>query len=99
MYVASMNSSPGSELARRINKLGGGWACRMKWPNTALPDAQKKMAGGTGDDAGHLIGNRFGAPGGRENLSPQNWKANRFGTYKDLENLWARKRLTNIEVF
>ncbi len=61
--------------------------------------AQKKMAGGSGDDAGHLIGNRFGAPGGAENLSPQNWKANRYGTYKDLENFWARKRQNNIEVF
>jgi hypothetical protein len=42
-----------------------------------------------GDDAGHLIGERFGAPGGSENLSPQNWRQNRFGTYKKLENQWA----------
>ena len=32
---------------------------------------QKKVAGGTGDDAGHRIANEFGAPGGAENLSPQ----------------------------
>jgi DNA/RNA non-specific endonuclease len=61
--------------------------------------AQRAVAGGTGDDAGHLIGNRFGAPGGEENLSPQNWKANRFGTYKDLENRWAALRLAGADVY
>jgi len=60
---------------------------------------QRKVAGGTGDDAGHLIGNRFGSPGGAANLSPQNWKANRYGTYKDLENAWAAKRLSGIEIY
>lgn len=60
--------------------------------------SQKATAGGTGDDAGHLIGNRFGAPGGPENLSAQNWKANRFGTYKDLEDSWAAKRKQGIEI-
>lgn len=61
--------------------------------------AQRGVAGGTGDDAGHLIGNRFGAPGGAENLSQQNWKANRFGTYKDLENRWAELRLAGVDVY
>jgi hypothetical protein len=47
---------------------------------------QQKVAGGTGDDAGHRIANEFGAPGGAENLSPQNWIQNRAGgTYRDLE--------------
>ena len=52
---------------------------------------QSAISRGTGDDAGHLIGNRFGAPGDERNLSAQNWKANRFGTYKELENNWADK--------
>jgi hypothetical protein len=60
---------------------------------------QKKVAGGTGDDAGHLIGNRFGAPGGAVNLSLQNWRANRCGSYKDLENAWAAKRKDGIDIY
>jgi hypothetical protein len=60
---------------------------------------QVKISGGTGDDAGHLIGNRFGSPGGAANLSLQNRKANRYGTYKDLENAWAAKRKAGIEVY
>ncbi len=60
---------------------------------------QRKVAGGTGDDAGHLIGDRFGPPGGAVNLSLQNWKANRYGTYKDLENAWAAKRLAGADVY
>jgi hypothetical protein len=51
--------------------------------------AQRGVSEGTGDDAGHLIGNRFGAPGGPENLSAQNWVANRYGSYKNLEDAWA----------
>jgi len=31
--------------------------------------AQRGVAGGTGDDAGHLIGNRFGASGATSDLS------------------------------
>ncbi|MHC5540049.1 DNA/RNA non-specific endonuclease, partial [Singulisphaera rosea] len=53
---------------------------------------------GTGDDAGHLIGDRFGAPGGPENLSPQNWIANRYGTYKGLEDSWAKKLLDGVDI-
>lgn len=60
---------------------------------------QKQVSGGTGDDAGHLIGNRFGAPGGVDNLSLQNSKTNRYGTYKDLENMWERKRLNKVDVW
>jgi hypothetical protein len=61
--------------------------------------AQKKVAGGTGDDAGHLIGDRFGAPGGEENLGPQNWKANRGGTFKELEDHWDMRLKTGHAVF
>lgn len=63
------------------------------------PSDQRKVAGGSGDDAGHLIGNRFGSPGGAANLSPQNWKANRYGTYKDLENIWATQRKAGIDIY
>ncbi|MBX2829117.1 MAG: DUF4157 domain-containing protein [Flavobacteriaceae bacterium] len=51
--------------------------------------SQRDVSSGTGDDAGHLIGDRFGAPGTQENLSRQNWKANQGGgTFHDLENTW-----------
>lgn len=62
--------------------------------------AQTKVSKGTGDDAGHLIGNRFGAPGGTENLGLQNWRANQYGTFKQLENRWAQKLKdgTGVEV-
>lgn len=64
--------------------------------------AQRGISGGTGDDAGHLIGSRFGAPGGAENLTLQNRNVNRRsiqsvehvgrgGSYLDLENRWAKK--------
>ncbi|WP_220498435.1 DNA/RNA non-specific endonuclease [Rhodopirellula sp. JC639] len=53
--------------------------------------AQTKVSGGTGDDAGHLIGDRFGAPGTSENLTQQNWKSNRQGTFRQLEDRWAKK--------
>jgi hypothetical protein len=53
--------------------------------------SQRGVSAGTGDDAGHLIGDRFGAPGDDRNLSPQNWRANQFGTFKQLENFWAAK--------
>jgi|GEM_PF-3351999 len=50
---------------------------------------QSLVAGGTGDDAGHRIGNRFGAPGDARNLARQNWVQNRFGTWRKLEDAWA----------
>jgi hypothetical protein len=53
--------------------------------------AQASVSNGTGDDAGHLIGNRFGATGEQINLSPQNWISNRGGTFKHLEDGWERK--------
>ncbi|MEL6330415.1 MAG: DNA/RNA non-specific endonuclease [Planctomycetota bacterium] len=62
--------------------------------------AQKAVSEGMGDDAGHLIGNRFGAPGGQQNLTLQHYRSNRNGTFKQLENAWARKLKegTGIEV-
>ena len=60
---------------------------------------QRKVAGGTGDDAGHLIGNRFGSPGGESNLSLQNWKSNRYGTYHWLEDDWAAKRQRGVDIW
>ena len=84
----------------KIYKQASGW---LGNPDQVLthrsPSAQRKLAGGTGDDAGHLIGDRFGSSGGRENLSLQNWKSNRYGTYKDLENTWAAKRLAGIDIY
>jgi hypothetical protein len=51
--------------------------------------AQRRVSEGTGDDAGHRIGNRFGAPGDESNLALQNSFMNRNGTYHDLEDRWA----------
>jgi len=54
--------------------------------------AQSAISRGTGDDAGHLIANQFGAPGDERNLSAQNRTMNQFGgTYKQMEEKWAEK--------
>lgn len=54
--------------------------------------AQSAVSKGTGDDAGHLIGDRFGAPTHEGNLSLQNWKTNEGGgTFHTLENDWEWK--------
>lgn len=51
--------------------------------------AQRNVSGGTGDDAGHQIADRFGARGDQKNLARQNWKQNRGnGTFYDLEKHW-----------
>ena len=47
--------------------------------------AQKRIAGGTGDHAGHLIGNQFGGPGGDENLVRMCPTLN-LGKWKKMEN-------------
>jgi hypothetical protein len=62
------------------------------------PSAQRRVSGGTGDDAGHLIGNRFGPPGTEENLERQNWEANRVGNYHKLEDAWAGLRKRGVEI-
>jgi hypothetical protein len=52
--------------------------------------AQRKLSGGTGDHAGHLIGSQFGAPGSGENLALQNAVQNAGGgTWYGLEEQWA----------
>ncbi len=73
------------------HKVAEGW---LGVPGRVLthrsPYAQKGVSTGTGDDAGHLIGNQFGAPGDQRNLSLQNWIMNRgAGTWHDLEKQWA----------
>ena len=40
------------------------------------------------DDGGHLIANRYGGSGGKENLDAQNSNLNR-GSYKAMENEWG----------
>jgi hypothetical protein len=67
------------------------------------PSAQRALSGGTGDHAGHLIGNQFGAPGGGKNLgllnanintyapkAQQHW-AGQGGSYLQLEKTWEQK--------
>jgi hypothetical protein len=85
-----------------------GKTCKQAYGWLGMPDQvvthrsaseQRKVAGGSGDDAGHLIGNRFGSPGGAANLSQQNWKANRYGNYSSLESAWAAKRLAGVEIY
>jgi len=85
----------------------------VKTHREASEKLQTKVSGGSGDDAGHLIGNQFGAPPGSqnlskadaplhaENLSRQNWVQNQGGgTYHDLESAWAEQlqRGTGIDV-
>ncbi len=60
---------------------------------------QSAVSSGTGDDAGHLIGDRFGAPGGRENLGPQNWIQNQYGTFKQLENTWETRLKDGVRIY
>ena len=73
------------------HKVAEGW---LGVPDRVLthrsPHAQKGVSTRSGDDAGHLIGNQFGAPGDARNLSLQNWIMNRgAGTWHDLEKQWA----------
>ncbi len=62
------------------------------------PSAQARVSRGTGDDAGHRIGDRFGAPGDESNLAQQNWRANRNGTFKQLENRWAAALKDGVQI-
>ncbi len=59
---------------------------------------QSKVSRQTGDDAGHRIGNQFGAPGDARNLARQNWIQNRSGTWRQLEDRWARMLEAGIGV-
>lgn len=85
-FKFSTTVSGGKEL-----KTAEGW---LGVPGRVLthrsPKAQKGVSIGSGDDAGHLIGNQFGPPGDARNLSLQNWIMNRgSGTWFDLEKQWA----------
>lgn len=86
---------------------------KVKSHRQASEKLQKKVSSGSGDDAGHLIGDQFGAPPGTqnlskadaplhaENLSRQNWIQNEGGgTYHDLESRWSEQlqQGTGIEV-
>lgn len=67
------------------------------------PSAQRALSEGTGDHAGHLIGNQFGAPGGGLNLGLLNANINTYapkvqqvwagqgGSYLKLEQQWEQK--------
>lgn len=60
---------------------------------------QKTVSGGSGDDAGHLIGRQFGGPGDARNLSKQNWRQNQGGgTWHQLERDWAEKLESGVGV-
>lgn len=61
-------------------------------------NAQRRVSRRTGDDAGHLIGNQFGGPGGVENLTAQNKIANENGTFHALEDIWAEKLKSSIGI-
>ena len=78
-------------VAGKEHKVVEGWLGvpgRVKTHRSAA--AQKGVSAGSGDDAGHLVGNQFGAPGDSRNLSLQNWIMNRGqGTWFDLEKQWA----------
>ena len=50
-------------------------------------------------DTGHLIGNLFGGSGGAENLSPQNWIQNRYGTFRVQERHWQGQILNGAQVW
>lgn len=50
-------------------------------------------------DAGHLIGNLFGGSGDAENLSPQNWVQNRYGTFRMQERRWQGQLLIGEQVW
>ena len=86
---------------------------KVKSHREASEKLQTKVSSGSGDDAGHLIGDQFGAPPGSanlsradapigaENLSRQNWIQNEGGgTFHGLEESWAKQLHggTGIEV-
>jgi len=61
-------------------------------------NAQKSVSSGTGDHAGHLIGNQFGGPGGKENLVRMCPTLN-LGNWKRMENqLVALSRNNSVQV-
>jgi hypothetical protein len=65
---------------------------------TTSSRAQAKGLGLQSDDAGHLIANRLGGPGGKGYVVPQNLKINR-GAFRDFEAGIAREVLQGKDVF
>ncbi len=55
-------------------------------------DADATADTGEKDDGGHMIGARFHGPVEQINYFPQNALSNRIGTWKTMENEWARVR-------
>ena len=74
-------------------------------PGQARPQrdqsAQATLSHHFGDDAGHRLGNQFGAPGTLDNLALQNRVMNREGgTWYELESEWREKLMgQGIRVF
>jgi hypothetical protein len=104
-YQPSKTNVAGEYRFRQFEK--GGKSYQQAEGRLGMPDevqthrdvtAQRKVSGGTGDDAGHLIGNRFGPPGSAENLGRQNWVANRVGNYHALEDAWAGLRRRGVQI-
>ena len=60
--------------------------------------AQRRVSRGTGDDAGHRIGNRFGGPPDESNLDLQNWIQNQYGTFRKLEIYWEKTLNEDVRV-
>lgn len=58
------------------------------------PSAQRRVSSGTGNHAGHLIGNQFGAPGGEINLVQMCPRLNLSG-WKKMENELVRLTRNN----
>jgi hypothetical protein len=74
--------------------------------------AQTVVSHGSGEDAGHLIGIQFGAPGDARNLGLQNHNMNTFapkalqeafrgsgGSYHDLESRWSSRLKQRYRIF
>jgi Domain of unknown function (DUF4157)/DNA/RNA non-specific endonuclease len=104
-YQPSKTNVAGEYRFRQFEKGGKSYQQadgRLGMPNEVQTHrdvtAQRKVSGGTGDDAGHLIGNRFGPPGSAENLGRQNWVANRVGNYHALEDAWAGLRRQGVQI-
>ncbi len=72
---------------------------------------QRAIAGGTGDDAGHMFRDEYGAPGEFPNLGRQNRNINRYvlkihqdwvggkgGSYYELERHWSNKLKSGTQI-
>jgi hypothetical protein len=88
---------------RTVYELRGNKEYKVKeaWGRLGVPgkvkrhrsrSAQTKVSRRSGDHAGHLIGDQFGAPGDARNLSLQNHLQNKAGgSWHGREQSWAKK--------